>query len=128
MNTRVRTVIIAVAGSALAGFLATAAVGQPPKPAASKTNWSATDLLPLTCAQAWAKSRKSYPGMVSIVETLARVSLANRDLTFPNTREAGLDVGKAVAADCESDPNSLLFAIVDKHVRRVSEGATGDKK
>jgi hypothetical protein len=66
--------------------------------------------------------------MVSIVETLARVSLADRDLTFPNTREAGLDVGKSVAADCEADPNGLLFAIVDKHVRRVSESGTGDKK
>src|SRR5215831_7413320 len=129
MKKRVCTAIVALVGSALViGILTAAAVGQPSKPTASKTNWSAADLLPLTCAQAWAKSRKSYSGMVSIVETLARVSLADRDLTFPNTREAGLDFGKAVVADCEGDPNGLLFAFVDKHVRRVSEASTGDKK
>jgi hypothetical protein len=54
------------------------------------------------------------------VEALARVSLANRDLTFPNTREAGLDSGKGIAEDCKGDPQALLFPIVDKHVRRVA--------
>ena len=53
--------------------------------------------------------------------TLAEVSLANRDLTFPNTREAGFDAGKGIADDCKADPDALLFAIVDKHVRRVAE-------
>jgi hypothetical protein len=59
--------------------------------------------------------------MLSIVKTLARVSLANRELTFPDTHEAGLDAGKGIAEDCKADPNALLFAIVDKHVRRVAE-------
>ena len=128
MKNHVRTAVITVAGVALVGILSMAVVGQQQKTVAPKNRWSATDLLPLTCAQAWAKSGKSYPGMVSIVEMLARVSLADRDLTFPDTRDAGLDLGKGVAADCQADPNGLLFAIVDKHVRRVAEVATADKK
>jgi hypothetical protein len=81
------------------------------------------DLLPLTCAQAWAAAGKKYPAMFDIVATLATVSLANRDLTFPNTKEAGMDAGKGIAEDCTADPQSLLFAIVDKHVRHVAEAA-----
>jgi hypothetical protein len=77
--------------------------------------------LPMTCVQAWVESGKTYPGMIAVVKTLARVSLANRDLTFPNSREAGLDAGRGIAEDCKADPDALLFAIVDKHVRRVVE-------
>jgi len=54
------------------------------------------------------------------VKTLAKVSLVNRNLVLPNTREAGLDTGKGIADDCKADPAALLFAIVDKHVRRVA--------
>jgi hypothetical protein len=36
--------------------------------------------------------------MLAIVTTLAKVSLANRELTFPNTREAGIDAGTGIAA------------------------------
>jgi len=98
------------------------------KPAPRKAQMSAIDVLPLTCVQAWVKANKNYTEMRSIVVTLARVSLANRDLTFPNTREAGLEAGKRIAQDCKADPNALLFAIVDKHVRQVAEAATGSGK
>jgi hypothetical protein len=92
-------------------------------PAGSSTG-QAEKVLPLTCIQAWVESGKSYPEMIARVKTLARVSLANRDLTFPNSRDAGLDAGRGIAEDCKADPNALLFAIVDKHVRRVAEAAS----
>jgi hypothetical protein len=114
--------MVTAAGIALAGILSMSATAQQ-KPAPPKTQWAATDVLPLTCAQAWEKASKTYPKMPSIVVTLARVSLANRDLTFPDTREAGLEAGKRIAEDCKADPNGLLFAIVDKHVRQVAEAA-----
>jgi len=44
------------------------------------------------------------------------------------TREAGLEAGKGIAEDCKADPNALLFAIVDKHVRCVAEGAESAPK
>ena len=76
--------------------------------------------LPLTCVQAWAAAGKRYPEMVAIVRTLAKVSLANRSLTLPNTREAGVDAGRGIAQECKADPDALLFAVVDKEVRRVA--------
>ena len=78
------------------------------------------EALPLTCEQAWVAGGKSYQPMMAIVKTLAKASLANRNLTFPNTREAGIEAGKGIADDCKADPNALLFAIVDKQVRLVA--------
>lgn len=128
MQTRARIGLVWLAGLSLA---CAASVGAqtptlkapaPPAKTAPKT-WKAVDALPLTCAQAWVQSGRTYPGLLAVVEVLARVSLANRDLTFPNTRDAGLDAGKGIAEDCKADPQALLFAIVDKHVRRVAEAA-----
>jgi len=80
----------------------------------------AVQALPLTCAQAWVAAHRSYAEILPIVTTLAKVSLANRNLTLPNTRDAGLDAGRGIADDCKADPDALLFAIIDKHVRRVA--------
>lgn len=90
------------------------------KAASNQPALTAAQALPLTCAQAWIASEKNYAQMRALVITLARVSLVNRDLTFPNRRDAGVDAGKGIASDCKADPNALLFAVVDKHVRRVA--------
>lgn len=125
MRHRARAAIALSALLSLAAA-ATAATAQAPKtPAPAIKSWKAVDALPLTCTQAWAQSGRTYPGLLRVVDVLARVSLANRELTFPNTREAGLDAGKGIAEDCKADPHALLFAIVDKHVRRVAEAAPG---
>ena len=79
------------------------------------------EALPLTCEQAWIAGGKRYEPMIAIVKTLAKVSLANRHLTLPNTKEAGLEAGKGIADDCKADPDALLFAVVDKHVRQVAQ-------
>src|SRR5262245_5446533 len=108
-------VVLVAFAMALVAALWTVAPAEQSAPA--KTKWTTADALPLTCAQAWMESGKSYPGMLAIVKILARVSLANRNLTFPNTREAGLQAGRAIADDCKDDPDALLFQIVDTHVR-----------
>ena len=120
---RTRSAMTTITGIAVAGVLSIAASAQ--KPPSTHTKWTAETVLPLTCAQAWVSSGKSYAGILSIVQTEARISLANRSLTFPNTREAGQEAGKGIAEDCKSDPNALLFAIVDKQVRRIAEPTTG---
>ena len=122
--TRMRFGVVWLAALCLA--CAASATAQTPKAPATKAapkTWKSVDALPLTCAQAWVQSGRTYPGLLAVVDVLARVSLANRDLTFPNTRAAGLDAGKGIAEDCKADPQALLFAIVDKQVRRVAEAA-----
>jgi len=99
----------------LLAFLAAAAMAAAPTPTAIKADQALT----MTCLQAWVASGKQYPQMIAVVTTLAKVSLVNRGLTLPNTREVGSDAGKGIAEDCKADPDALLFAVVDKQVRRV---------
>jgi hypothetical protein len=112
-------VIAAVVAAALPQLGAQGSAGG--RQASVASTLTADQALPLTCAQAWAVAGKSYGPMIAIVTTLARVSLANRELTFPNTREAGIDAGTGIGEDCKADPQALLYAVVDKHVRRVVE-------
>jgi len=89
------------------------------KPAGIEPALTIEQALPLTCERAWLAAGRTYGPMMAIVTTLAKVSLANRELTIPNTRQAGLEAGKGIADDCKADPNALLFALVDKQVRRL---------
>jgi hypothetical protein len=95
----------------------------PKRAVAAAPALTASQALLLTCAEAWIASEKNYAQMRELVVTLAKVSLVNRELTFPNQREAGLDAGKGIGADCRADPDALLFAVVDKHVRRLGVAA-----
>ena len=105
---------------AQSGPAAKAQSGPATKPVNTQPTLTPVQALPLTCAQAWGVAHKSYSEMLAIITTLAKVSLTNRNLTVPNRREAGLDAGKGIANDCKADPEALLFAVVDKHVRRVA--------
>lgn len=114
-----------LAMSAQAGFAGQTPPATPTRPATkpastATANLKMVELMPLTCAQAWAVSGKDYSELYRMVAALATVSLANRDLAFPNTKEAGMDAGIGIAKDCKADPQGLLFGIVDKHVRRLA--------
>jgi hypothetical protein len=125
MTKRVSRTVATAACVVLFAVLAMAVAAQ--QRSRPETGWTPADVLPMTCAQAWVESGKGYPGMLAIIKAEARIALDNRDLMFPNTREAGLAAGRGIAEDCKADPNSLLFAIVDKHVRRVAEAAAAGR-
>ena len=120
-HTKARGLFMSIATILLsAAFVASGAQSRVTRPASVAPVLTPQAGLPLTCAQAWAAAHRDYSRMLSVIVTLARVSLANRDLTFPKSRESGVDAGKGIAEDCKADPDALLFAIVDKHVRRVA--------
>ena len=118
MKTRLLLPIAAVMAAAIIPALAAQSAAAK-KPAASPRPLTPVQAMPLTCAEAWIASEQDYNQMRAVVITLAKVSLVNRDLTIPDSREAGLEAGKGIAADCKADPNALLFAVVDKQVRRI---------
>ena len=124
MKMRLLLAFLIAAGLAFAASGLAAQTTVPKKQGTAGTTgpvFSTTVVLPMTCQQAWMAAGKTYAPMIEIVKTLAKMSLANRNLTFPNSREAGIDAGRGIADDCKADPNALLFAIVDKHFRRVAE-------
>jgi hypothetical protein len=115
--------LVVISAAAIAASVDAQAPAARGEAASSSVPLTAAQALPLTCAQSWIASGKSYARMRAVVIELAKVSLVNRDLKFPNQHEAGLDAGTAIAADCKADPHALLFAIVDKHVRRIAAGS-----
>jgi hypothetical protein len=127
MNTRVGLLLLVAAGLAAAVLDSGAQAPNAARPATRTLIADAERSLPLTCVQAWSAAGRRYPQMLSTVTTLAKVSLANRNLTFPKTREAGLDAGRGIANDCKADPDALLFAVVDKHVRRIASAGVATK-
>ena len=123
MNSRVGLLLVVAAGLAVAVVDTRAQPKPAARPATTTFAADAGRALPMTCVQAWTASGRRYPEMLAIVTTLAKVSLTNRNLTLPNSREAGQDAGRGIADDCKADPDALLFAVVDKHVRRVAQAA-----
>ena len=119
---KMRHLLLSIAAVVVAATVPLLAAQSPAskKAAASPPALTAVQALPLTCAEAWIAAQKDYAHMREVVISLAKVSLVNRELTFPNLRDAGLDAGKGIAADCKADPHALLFAVVDKHVRRIA--------
>src|SRR6185295_16358936 len=96
--------IVMVVAATIAPLLS----AQPPaanKPVSNTSALTAAQALPLTCAEAWVVSDKDYARLRTLVITLAKVSLVNRELTFPNRRDAGVEAGRGIAADCKADPN-----------------------
>jgi hypothetical protein len=122
MKRGVTAVVLALTMTPLAGGADVAAERQATQ-APPAREWKAADVLPLTCVQAWVVSGKSEKGFVEILRVLGSVSLENRRLTFPDSREAGDEAGHGIAADCGADPDALLFAVVDRQVRRLGKPA-----
>jgi hypothetical protein len=122
MKRSVTAVVLALTMASLAGVTCGAAERQATQASAPR-EWKAADVLPLTCVQAWVVSGKSEKGFVEILRVLGSVSLENRRLTFPDSREAGDEAGHGIAADCAADPDALLFAVVDRQVRRLGKPA-----
>lgn len=122
MKCSITAVVFALTIGSLAGVAHGAAERQA-TPAPAQREWKAADVLPLSCVQAWVVSGKSEKEFVAILEVLGSVSLENRRLVFPDSREAGDEAGRGIAADCAADPDALLFALVDRQARRLGKPA-----
>lgn len=111
-----------------------AAPGQSPvsiKPGANEAAeshpWTDQQILTCTVSQCWQLANKSEDTFFDIVQQLAAISAQNRDLTLPESEEAGQKVGEEIKTKAKSDHNQLLFAIVDDAVRNVGQPAAQNK-
>jgi hypothetical protein len=105
-----------------------AAPGQSPvsiTPGANEANeshpWTDQQILTCTVSQCWQLANKSEETFFDIVQQLAAISAQNRDLTLPQSTEAGQKVGEEIKAKAKADHDQLLFAIVDDAVRKVGQ-------
>lgn len=98
---------------------APAVPGETVTPPGSTTprTWTTDQILTATVHQAWVLSGKDEANFFEIVKELAAVSAANRNLTVPDTTDAGKKAGAYIRAQAKEDHDQLLYDIVDKAVR-----------
>jgi hypothetical protein len=90
-----------------------------PREMPESADWDIADALPLTCLQLWEAYGENNQDVIEIVTTMAGMSVINRELEFPQTEEAGRMLGEGILKGCEQDRNDLIYAIVDRNVRKV---------
>ncbi len=79
--------------------------------------WTTDQILTATVHQAWILAGKDESNFFEIVKELAAISAANRNLTLPDSPEAGKKAGAYIRAQAKEDHDQLLYDIVDKAVR-----------
>lgn len=104
---------------------------EPPSSAASITpndtnesSWPIDQLLPLTVSEAWQLSGKDEAKFFDIVQELAAFSAEKRGLKLPDDAAAGKRAGEYIKTQAKADHGQLLYAIVDRAVRRVGTQST----
>lgn len=91
--------------------------------AAEAHPWTDQQILTCTVSQCWHIANKSEDTFFDIVQQLAVISAQNRNLTLPETTEAGQKVGEEIKAKAKADHDQLLYAVVDDAVRKVGQPA-----
>jgi hypothetical protein len=82
--------------------------------------WDIVDALPMTCLQIWEAYGESDDDVIEIVTTMAGMSVINREIEFPQTEAAGAELGNGILKACASDRNDLMYAVIDRNVRRIA--------
>jgi len=91
--------------------------------APEKHPWTTDQILTCTVSQCWHLANKSEDTFFDIVQDLAAISARNRDLTLPDSEDAGRQTGKIIKQKTKADHEQLLFAVVDDAVRKVGKPA-----
>jgi hypothetical protein len=79
------------------------------------------DLVYLTCEEAWEWSGEDVDTTVRMIEVLAQFSLEKRGLqVVEDDPDLDEQFGTMIRGGCELDPDALLFAIVDRAIRRLA--------
>jgi hypothetical protein len=88
-------------------------------------NYRFDEIVHMSCVEAWAAAEAKTPNVIKMIEVLAEHTLAARQLSFPDTEEAGRQLGDYIEAGCDNNPHNLLYNEVDKGIRQVVLGKIG---
>ena len=81
-------------------------------------------LVTKTVHEAWVASGRNEDKFFAMVQQCAELSAKNRDITLPDTAEAGQKFGAWIKKEARKDPEQLLYAVVDSAVRYVGKTHT----
>jgi hypothetical protein len=101
-----------------AGTLPTPAGQQAPSSDASAPTWTIDQAVTCSVHDAWVLGGKTEPGFFAIVKALAELSAQKRDLALPDNATVGHEFGDYIKTQARADHDQLLYAIVDRAVRK----------
>lgn len=83
-------------------------------------SWTTDQLLTSTVHEAWVLSGRNEDQFFDMVKELAAMSAQKRNLTLPETEAAGTKAGQMIKREAKKDPDQLLYAVVDRAVRKTA--------
>jgi hypothetical protein len=106
--------------------LAIPAVGQqaPSSSTAPAPTWTIDQAVTCSVHDAWVLGGKTEPGFFAIVQALAELSAEKRGLVLPDKETVGREFGEYIKTQAKADHDQLLYAIVDRAVRKYGTKAS----
>ena len=80
--------------------------------------WTIDQAVTCSVHDAWVLGGKTEAGFFAIVKALAELSAQKRGLVLPDKETVGREFGEYIKAQARADHDQLLYAIVDRAVRK----------
>jgi hypothetical protein len=99
---------------------------QAPETAQPAPTWTIDQAITCTVHDAWVLGGKTEQGFFGIVKAMAEFSAQKRDLVLPNRETTGREFGDYIKTQARADRDQLLYAIVDRAVRKYGTKPPAD--
>jgi hypothetical protein len=95
----------------------------PSSSSAPAPSWTTEQAVTCSVHDAWVLGGKTEQGFFQIVQALAELSSQKRGVTLPDDATVGREFGDYIKAQAKADHDQLLYAIVDRAVRKYGKPA-----
>ena len=103
---------------AVLAFVASPLGAQQTPPPAAPPAWTIDQAVTCSVHDAWELGGKTETGFFAIVKALAELSAQKRGLVLPDKETVGREFGQYIKMQAKADRDQLLYAIVDRAVRK----------
>jgi hypothetical protein len=101
-----------------AGGAQASSAGQQASSTEAAPSWTIDQAVTCSVHDAWELGGKNEAGFFAIVKALAELSAQKRGLVLPDKETVGREFGEYIKAQAKADHDQLLYAIVDRAVRK----------
>jgi len=81
--------------------------------------WTNEQLMSSSVHEAWLLSGRNEDQFFEMVKELSAISAQKRGVTLPEDQAAGVKAGEWIKKEAKKDPDQLLYAVVDRAVKKV---------
>ncbi|MGA3223957.1 MAG: hypothetical protein ABSC65_09360 [Acidobacteriaceae bacterium] len=123
-----RYAVVLWVAALLPGIAIPAGAQDAPSSTVPAPTWTIDQAVTCSVHDAWVLGGKTEPGFFAIVKALAELSAQKRDETLPDNEAVGRQFGDYIKTQAKTDHDQLLYAIVDRAVRKYGKPAAAATK